>query len=174
MKDVSSWLVMLLCLALVGGCATHDRPDLMRAEKILAFDRLGEEYYVNKEYEAAKDVFTELKKISPHHENAISRLGNIAFQQRDLDAAEAYFNELVTKYPENMRGHYNLGVIYLIRAEQSFKSLKAVATPEFDPRAVESMLRTIQEFASGRLGADTTVERREMLKKLVDMVENKE
>lgn len=174
MRVVPSRLAIMFCLALFGGCATHDRPDLIRAEKILAFDRLGEEYYVNKEYEAAKDVFTELKKISPHHENAISRLGNIAFLQKDLDSAEAYFEELVAKYPENMRGHYNLGVIYLIRAEQSFKSLKSVATPEFDPRAVESMLRTIQDFASGRLGTDKSVERREMLKKLVDMVEGKE
>lgn len=95
------------------------------------------------ETERAIELYREVVRINPRHEDALYALGNIYFERDEFDLALKAFEQLRTVYPQSARAHYQLGLLYstvepgaplnLHTAYERFKGALAINPEESGP-----------------------------------------
>jgi cytochrome c-type biogenesis protein CcmH/NrfG len=80
---------------------------------------LGRTLYDEKDYGAAEQVFSELIRAQPNHEEALYYLGRIHFDHSDLDSAKELLEQLNELVPDNADYHLQLAHVYSLKAKTS-------------------------------------------------------
>lgn len=115
---------------------------------------LSHVYYEQKEWDKAKallqlNLIGEASPASASYRDSMFALGNISFEQGDLDAAIAYLEDAVKVHPEAIQSaeaHYTLAQAYLRQAENQLKEL-VENSPEAVRRTIESIVLTHRQRA---------------------------
>lgn len=159
----------LLVLVMLSGCASLGAPSLekevakgqqSRAEievligKLKAHYDQGEKHYANGDLEAAESEYKAMLELKAEEENALYRLGNIAFRQGEYAKSADFFERVVASNPRNGKAHYNLASIRLMQAESHFKYFAATSDGKVDLEKVSKLLGHIDEFAVGSTEKD--------------------
>jgi tetratricopeptide (TPR) repeat protein len=80
---------------------------------------LGRVLYEEKDYEGAEQIFNELIRTQPDHEQALYYLGRIRFDHSDLNGAKDYLEKLNELVPDNPDYHLQLARVYSLKAKTS-------------------------------------------------------
>lgn len=106
--------IPLLLIALITGCSSL--PDVAPKSSSELLDE-ADRYYLDKDYASASEYYQALIERHPEASYAHFRLGNIAFQSGDLEAASLAFQSAIDAYPGDARYHYNLALVRLNQAQ---------------------------------------------------------
>lgn len=158
------WLLPVLMFSTVAsGCAFLRAPTLdeeMAAEaeahkaEIHLVEQLKQHYeagdrlYHEGKLDQAEVEFKAMLALKPEEENALYRLGNIAFKQSEYAKSADYFERAIKVNPRNAKAHYNLASIRLMQSQEHFKYYAALADPKADLSKVSRLLANIEGFAS--------------------------
>lgn len=168
-------IALLFVTMTLFGCETlklGSNEELARELKVEQLLIKGEKLYRSGDLFNAKEAFKQVLELSPKEEQALYRLGNISFLEKDLVKSANYFVASISVNPKNSKAHYNLGTIYLMRAEEHMKFFAATAPEGADISRVSQLLADLAEFAGGGESQQTLGAERSNLDKLVNLIEN--
>lgn len=109
---------------------------------------LGERYYQEDKLALAASEYRAMLELRPQDENALYRLGNIAFKEGNADKSAEFFEKVIGVNPRNAKAHYNLASIRLMQSQNHFKYYAALAGKGADLSKVSTLLGDIDEFTS--------------------------
>lgn len=171
MGNLSRALLLSTLLLFMSGCALVGSDSLedtlaknkqKRAEievlisKLKAHYDQGEKHYSNGDLDAAEAEYNAMLALKSEEENALYRLGAIAFRRGDYAKSADYFERTIASNPRHGKAHYNLASIRLMQAESHFKYFAATADRNANLEKVSRLLGHIDAFAvDGRDEADT-------------------
>jgi outer membrane protein assembly factor BamD (BamD/ComL family) len=171
MGNLSRVSLLLSLLFLVPGCAVLGSDTLedalvknqkKRAEievligKLKAHYDQGEKHYSNGDLDAAEVEYSAMLTLKNEEENALYRLGSIAYRRGEYAKSADYFERTIAANPRHGKAHYNLASIRLMQAESHFKYFAATADRNANLEKVSRLLGHIDAFAvDGRDEADT-------------------
>ncbi|MCG8314434.1 MAG: tetratricopeptide repeat protein [Pseudomonadales bacterium] len=171
--------ILILALTITGCQSTKvihgdEIPIELKVEHLLT---KAEAEYKAGELKEAELLFKEVLKLDGKDEQALYRLGNIAFRKGDQKSSAQYFTKVVAINPKNAKAHYNLGTIHLMYAEEHMKFFTATAPRDFDISGVSTLLGQLNEFSAGEStpsnsGDGVSDEKNENLDKLVNLIES--
>lgn len=153
----------LLLLVVLSGCsslgASSQDKEVTQAQKVRAerealISQLkthyeqAEKHYANGELDAAEGEYQAMLALRSEEENALYRLGNIAFRKGEYEKSAGFFERVIAVNPRNGKAHYNLASIRLMQAERHFKYFAATADGKADLQKVSTLLGHIDEFAA--------------------------
>lgn len=166
--------VLLLLSVSLCGCQALNFGDQELVQELKTEQLLikGEKLYRAGDLVAAQEAFKQVLEISPSEEQALYRLGNIYFLQKDFTQSANYFAASISVNPKNSKAHYNLGTIFLMRAEEHMKFFAATAPEGVDISRVSRLLADLSEFAEGGQDQAQLSQQNTNLDKLVNLIEN--
>lgn len=149
-------LLFGLAILFMVGCATPSlkQPGTGQAESeaeqlreaLKKHYEIGEGYYQTGKLDLARAEYLAMLDLKPEEENALYRLGTVAFKQRDFDLSANYFSRAIDSNPKNKKAHYNLANIRLMQAENHFKYYTALVDKDADLRRVSKLMADIDAF----------------------------
>jgi Tfp pilus assembly protein PilF len=116
-------LLLLIVLAMasidMAGCSLTERVviphDALTAQEHVA---LGEAYQAKGLKEAAEKEFRAAIEREADYVPALVSLGNLAFENSDLQQAEDYYRHALQRQPDHPQASNNLAMVYLTRGER--------------------------------------------------------
>lgn len=155
----------LMACVLLAGCSSFGNNTLekelsARQESLSLNNQLkqhfesGEKQYAEGKLELAETEFKAILALKPEEENALYRLGTIAFKRGRYDASADYFERTIKSNPRNGKAHYNLASIRLMQSENHFKYYAALAGNDQDLSNVTMLLGDIDTFTSNDKQSD--------------------
>ncbi len=81
-------------------------------ENEISLFKQAEAHFKNKEYDKALTLYKELYKIRPDYAYALTLIGDVFFNQGNLDSAEVYFLKAVKQNPVDYSAHWFLADTY--------------------------------------------------------------
>jgi Tfp pilus assembly protein PilF len=159
----------LLAFALLAsGCVTGVARDINGEEDRM---RLGNEAFEARDFERAREHYLVAVDEAPTNTQALFRLGNISLYDNDPDAAENYYEQVLTIDPQFARAHYNLAVIHLGKAEDHFNYYAATLDSgrAIDQRLVR-LLADLEAFATRKEEAAPAVKSNDPLDSLGELL----
>lgn len=164
-----NWTLLLSLFLFLTGCASFGSDSLEdalvktrqnRAEvetlirKLKTHYEQGEEHYSNGDLGAAEAEYNAMLVLKSEEENALYRLGTIAFRQGEYAKSADYFERTIASNPRHGKAHYNLASIRLMQAESHFKYFAATADRNANLGKVSRLLGHIDAFAVGERHED--------------------
>ncbi len=120
LRGILLGLVIISC-----ACSTSDK-EKNQTEKVVSQDaekekikafwevyRKAQASKKSKNFEEAKTFYLEAIELDPQHEDALFNLGNMCYELRQNEEAEKAWKKLITVNSKNVRGHFQLGNLYL-------------------------------------------------------------
>ena len=164
-------LFLLVLLGFLGGCSSFEYHSIdeevakeakLNAAKLALNKQLkqhydaGEKFYREDDLDMAEAEFKAMLKIKPEEENALYRLGNIAYKRGKFELSAEYFERTIKADPRNAKAHYNLATIRLMQAQNHFKYYAALADQNANLSKVSQLLADIDKFAGHDQPADNS------------------
>lgn len=165
----SGWRgALLLAVVAASGCVTGVARDINgEADRM----RLGNEAFEARDFARAREHYLVAVDEAPSNTQALFRLGNIALYDNDADAAEDFYQRVLTIDPQFARAHYNLAVIHLGKAEDHFNYYAATLE---NGRAIDQplvrLLADIESFATRKDQKAPTVKASDPLDSLGELL----
>lgn len=144
------FVLMLLSVSLLGGCASLTTPDeLSSVDSANLADLLqtAEREYTLGNLELADQLLSKAETLAPNNERVLFRRGTIAFHRGDLDLSASLFERCVKVSPINGKAQYNLATIRLHQSSEHFRAFMENSPPQANRKPIYKLLRSIDEFA---------------------------
>jgi len=143
-KMIRIRLLMLTLLVVIAGCAI---PQVVNYDDPLSPEEhlnLGIAYEKDGEFENA---IREYKAAARRLPVAYLYLGNVHFQNNELDQAEKYYEKAIKKESHNADVHNNLAWLYYIKEENLDKAENlALRAMELDPLKRDVYMDTLEKI----------------------------
>ncbi|MEQ8662105.1 MAG: tetratricopeptide repeat protein [Gammaproteobacteria bacterium] len=129
-RGARAGLVLALVTLLLGGCAgTRRGPATPGPEEIAAARAAGERAYAAADWAAAEPPYRVLVQAIPQDAELWFRLGNVYARLDRPDAAVAAYREALVRDGDLAKAWFNMGVVQLRQAANSFLRLEAHVAP---------------------------------------------
>lgn len=149
MKKVMSIVVLALVMTMVGGCSTSGKKNRDEGSAREAFGK-AEAAYKDQRLGEAKELYLETLEKAPNQYDAMYRLGNIAFRDKDFREARDRYQSVLALNRNHAKAHYNLAIVHLILAEQHFRFfLTTKKEGQGNTSAVIKVMGDIDNFSRG-------------------------
>jgi len=157
-------VVLVVLVLLLSGCAAfRGGPVEPRTAEIAAAREAGERAYAAHEWDAAEPHYRTLVGAIPQDAELWFRLGNIYARVDKPDAAVAAYREALVRDGDMAKAWFNMGVVQLRQAANSFLKLGAHVDPE-DPvtqqgsEAYEAIMAILGRHDGASSAAGTSAE----------------
>lgn len=123
-----------------------------------AYEGLGELYFEQKNYEAARETYAHIVKLNERSAAAYARLGAIASASGNLEEAEHDYARAAELANDLLTSHIDLGVVHqkMEKYEAALQNfLKAHEVEPKNPRVLDLLLETALVLGKSTLARDT-------------------
>ena len=133
-------------IALIGSDELHRGVDFVPEQLLEAYRFLGDAYYQQEDYEAARTSYLRTIELDPALDQYFFSQGRSAFDAEQYDLAIEPFNKFLLIYPEHIEATYLLGRSYE-SSEDAENALRLyLRALELDPNHKAALIRSAQIY----------------------------
>lgn len=125
--------------------------------------------YRAQRFDEAEAHYLRAEQLGASDETILFWLGNYALIGSDLASAQRYYEAVLRTNPANAKALYNLGVVYLSRAEDHFHFYAATVPDQEVEQKLMALLSSIDQFSDN---SSASAETESPLDSLREMLEN--